>query len=95
MTVYLTTPEALFVVFVNVWAIVVPQAVLQSLNPVIEAPDCCAAVQVKVDPGTVEFKATLLVVPLQIDCGEAEPTGPFVTITAAVSVQLPTVHIYK
>ena len=29
MTVYLTTPEALLVVFVNVWAIVVPHAELQ------------------------------------------------------------------
>lgn len=95
VTVYLTTPEALFVVLVSICEIVVPQAALQLLNPVMVAPDCCAAVQVNVVPGTVEFKLTLVVIPLQIDCGDAEPTGPFDTTTAAVSVQLPTVHIYK
>ena len=36
------------------------------LNPVIAGPDNCAAVQVNVVPLTVEFKITLLAVPLQI-----------------------------
>ena len=45
---------------------VVPQEEAQLLNPVMVAPLSCAAVQVKVVPVTVEFKATLVADPLQM-----------------------------
>jgi hypothetical protein len=38
-----------------------PQDEEQLENPVINAPDNLAAVQVKVVPGTVEFKTTLVI----------------------------------
>jgi hypothetical protein len=38
---------------------------------------------VNVEPLTVEFNATLLAVPLQIVCGEAEPVGIGLTVTVA------------
>ncbi len=65
--VYRTTPEDV-PVFVSVCTIAVPQAELQSLNPVIVPPTgevCIAAVQVNEVPPTVETKATFATDPLQ------------------------------
>ena len=73
--------------FVNVCAIVVPQAAAQLLKPVIVPPAgvvCIAAVQVNAVPTTVEFNATDDVDPLQIVCAVAEPTGIGLTITSTV-----------
>ena len=76
--------------FVNVCAIVVPQAAAQLLKPVIVPPAgvvCIAAVQVNaVEPAgvTVEFNATDDVDPLQIVCAVAEPTGIGLTVTSTV-----------
>ena len=47
---------------------------------------CIAAVQVNVVPLTVEFNATLEADPLQIVCGEAEPTGVGLTVISTVKV---------
>lgn len=63
-----------------------PQAVPQLENPVIVAPDCCAAVHVYVVPATVELKATLVVAPLQIVSGLAEPKGFGFTVMSTVNV---------
>ena len=65
---------------------VVPHPVVQLLNPVTVAPDCCAAVQVNVLPLTVELSATPVAVPPQIVFGEAEPTGIGFTVTISVVV---------
>ena len=71
---------------------VVPQDEAQLLNPVIVPPAgvvCMAAVQVNiVEPAgvTVEFNATEVAEPLQIVCGEAEPTGTGLTVTSTVNV---------
>lgn len=78
--VYFSTPPA---VLTRVWAIVFPHDELQLDAPVI-VPLCTAAVQVNVVPVTVEFKATLVVPPVHIDCAEAEPTGLGFTIIVAV-----------
>ena len=43
------------------------------------------AVQVNVVPLTVELKATLVAVLLQIVCGEAEPTGVGSTVTSTLN----------
>ena len=78
--------------FVNVCAIVVPQAAAQLLKPVIVPPAgvvCIAAVQVNtVEPAGVifEFNATDEVDPLQIVCAAAEPTGTGFTVTSTVKV---------
>ena len=45
------------------------------------------AVQVNVVPLTVEFKATLVAVLLQIVCGEAEPIGVGSTVTSTVNAE--------
>ncbi len=77
VTVYLTTPNDV-PVLVNVCAIDVPHAEAQSANPVIVPPVGVvriAAVQVNDVPVTVEFNATLVIPPLQMVCGDAEPTG--------------------
>ena len=37
-------------------------------------------------PGTVEFKITLVVAPLQIVCGDADPLGFGFTVTSTVNV---------
>ena len=60
------------------WPVMVP--------PVGEV--CMAAVYEYVVPaaGVVALKATLVVEPLQIVCGEAEPTGVGLTTTVAVVV---------
>ena len=42
-------------------------------------------VHVNVVPLTVEFKATLVVDPLQIVCGEADPIGVGFTVTSTVN----------
>ena len=86
VTVYLTTPDVV-PVFVSVCAIDDPQAEEQLLNPVIVPPEgavCIAVVQVYVVPVTVELNVTLLVVPPQIVCGEAEPTGVGLTVIVKV-----------
>lgn len=57
---------------------------MQLLNPVTVAPDNWAAVHVNVLPFTVELRAKLVVVPPQIVCGEAEPTGIALTVTMSV-----------
>ena len=49
------------------------------------APDCCAAVHVNVVPAAVELKATLVVAPLQMVSGLAEPTGFGFTVTSTVN----------
>lgn len=85
VTVYRTTP-AVVPVFVSVCWIEVPQPEVQSLKPAIVAPDCWAAVHVKVVPPTVEFSVTLVVAPLQMVAGEAEPTG--VELTERLTVVL-------
>ena len=63
-----------------------PQAVAQLLNPVMAAPENCAAVQVNVLPGIVEFKITRVVAPLQVICGDADPDGLGFTVTSTVNV---------
>ncbi|MBK8748872.1 MAG: hypothetical protein IPM04_13735 [Saprospiraceae bacterium] len=86
VTVYLTTPDVV-PVLVSVCAIEVPHAEAQSLKPVIVPPVgvvCIAADQVYVVPATVEFNATLLAVPSQMVCGEAEPTGVGLTVIVKV-----------
>ena len=45
------------------------------------------AVQVNVVPLTVEFKATLVTVLLQIVCGEADPIGVGFTVTSTVNAE--------
>ena len=68
---------------------VIPQDDAQSLKPVIVPPAgtvCIAAVHVNVVPLTVEFNATLEVDPLQIACGDAEPTGVGLTVIVPVAV---------
>jgi hypothetical protein len=85
VTVYLLTPV---LVVVNVCAIVVPHDDAQFDAP-DTLPDSKASVHVKVVPLTVEFKATLLALPLHIACGLAEPTGVGFTVIVAV-ILLPT-----
>ena len=52
-------------------------------------PDCTAAVQVKVVPLTVEFKATDVATPVHLVCAEADPTGIGFTVTlSALEVAL-------
>lgn len=65
---------------------VVPHAAPQFENPVIVAPDCCAAVHVNVVPAAVELNATLVVAPLQIVSGLADPIGFGFTVTSTVKV---------
>ncbi|MBV6474491.1 MAG: hypothetical protein JPMHGGIA_02815 [Saprospiraceae bacterium] len=66
----------------------VPQELLQLENPVIVAPENCAAVQVKLVPATLELRGTAPFSPLHMVTGAAEPTGPLVTTTETVSLQL-------
>jgi hypothetical protein len=80
VTVYLTVAAALLV-FVSVCVIVVPQEDTQLLNPVVPEPETSAAFHVNVVPVTVEFKATLVVAPLQMVCPVAEPEGVGFTVT--------------
>ena len=87
VTVYRTTPLVV-PVLINVCAMVVPHAEAQLLKPVMVPPEgevCMAAVHVNVVPVTVEFNATLLVLPLQTVCGDAEPTGLGFTVTSTVN----------
>ena len=68
----------------------VPHPVVQLLNPVIVAPDNCAAVQVNELPLTVELSGTPVRVDPQIVLGEADPTGIGFTVT--VSMVLPPIQ---
>ena len=83
-------------VLINVCAMDVPEP---AACPVIVPPAgvvCNAAVHVKVAPLTVEFNGTLLVAPLQIVSGEAEPTGVGLMVTSTVKLfpgQVPAVGV--
>ena len=73
-------------VLVNVCAMDVPEP---AACPVIVPPAgvvWIAAVQVKLVPLTAEFNDTLLVAPLQIVSGEAEPTGVGSMATSTVKL---------
>ena len=62
---------------------------MQLLNPVIVpllGTVVMAAVHVNDVPLRFELNGTLLVVPLQIVCGAAEPTGLGFTVTSTVKV---------
>ena len=52
-------------------------------------PDCKAAVHVKVEPLTVEFKPTDVATPLQLVCALAEPKGSEFTVIVPVAFAVP------
>ena len=79
VTVYLTTPAVGFT-FVNVCAILVPHDDEQLLNPVTVAPLNCTAVHVNVVLPIDELRVTDDAVPVQMLCGDAEPTGKAVQL---------------